>query len=241
MLRVLPDSILSLIYPQACHLCHNEVRYSTDGVACSDCWSKTRILDGNETLCMKCGAFLFGAGSSRDSARCGKCEDHDYDRAFAVGLYEHALQVSILSLKRTPRVSSRLRMLLAATAQRISEHNTAVLIPVPLSARRLRERGFNQAAVVAKIISRRTGTSLDEKSLFRKIHTPMHRAGMDRKARAITVKNAFDVARPKLIEGRDVLLVDDVMTSGETASMCAKVLKKNGATTVNVLTIARAA
>jgi predicted amidophosphoribosyltransferase len=64
---------------------------------------------------------------------------------------------------------------------------------------------------------------------------------MDRKARAMTVKKAFEVVRPKLIEGRDTLLVDDVLTSGETASICARVLKKSGAATVSVLTIARAA
>jgi predicted amidophosphoribosyltransferase len=69
----------------------------------------------------------------------------------------------------------------------------------------------------------------------------MHRAGMDRKARAMTVKNAFEVVRPKLIEAKDVILVDDIFTSGETASNCARILKKSGAATVNVLTIARAA
>jgi predicted amidophosphoribosyltransferase len=63
---------------------------------------------------------------------------------------------------------------------------------------------------------------------------------MDRKARARTVKNAFTVVRPKLIDNRTILLVDDVFTSGETASICAKVLKQSGAATVNVLTIARA-
>jgi len=116
-----------------------------------------------------------------------------------------------------------------------------VVIPVPLSARRLQERGFNQAAVIATVIARSGNLLLDENSLVRKIHTPMHRAGMDRKARAMTVKKAFEVVRPKLIEGRDTLLVDDVLTSGETASICARVLKKSGAATVSVLTIARAA
>lgn len=69
----------------------------------------------------------------------------------------------------------------------------------------------------------------------------MHRAGMDRKGRALTVKNAFTVVRPKLIEGRDIILVDDVLTSGATVSSCANVLKRIGAATVHVLTVARAA
>jgi predicted amidophosphoribosyltransferase len=91
------------------------------------------------------------------------------------------------------------------------------------------------------MISRHAALPLDEKSLIRTKHTLMHRAGMDSKARGQTVKNAFKVVRPRLIEGRSILLVDDVFTSGETASICAKLLKKSGASTVNVLTLARAA
>jgi predicted amidophosphoribosyltransferase len=64
---------------------------------------------------------------------------------------------------------------------------------------------------------------------------------MDRKAREMSVRNAFELKHPKLIRGEKVLLVDDVFTSGATASNCAKVLKKNGAAEVRVLTVARAA
>jgi predicted amidophosphoribosyltransferase len=63
---------------------------------------------------------------------------------------------------------------------------------------------------------------------------------MDKKARELTVKNAFSVTRPKLVAGRKVLLIDDVFTSGSTTSHCAKVLKKSGAVRVDVLTLARA-
>ena len=243
MLRFLPDSILSLVYPQECEVCHDEVESPDDGIACSGCWSNTRIFDGTETLCNKCGAFLFGGGGggSRDGLRCRKCEEHLYERAFAVGIYEHALSTSVLHLKRTPHVARRLKTLLVGTFDRIPANRDMTIVPVPLSSRRRRERGFNQAAIIAEIVASHVGAVPDEMSLVRKLHTPMHRAGMDRKARSLTVKHAFEVVRPKLIENRNVLLVDDVFTSGETASMCAGVLKKSGAATVNVLTIARAA
>ena len=68
----------------------------------------------------------------------------------------------------------------------------------------------------------------------------MHRIAMDKKARELTVVNAFEVTRPNLIAGQRILLVDDIFTSGATASACAKVLKKNGAVEVNVFTLARA-
>ncbi len=240
MLKTLSHSILSLVYPQECVCCHSEVESPDDGIACSDCWTKTRIFDGSETLCTKCGAFLFEGGGPRNELRCRKCDDHGYDRAFSVGIYEHALSASIVHLKRTPYLSKRVKTLLLQTLSQITFTNSTVVVPVPLSARRLRERGFNQATVIGKILAGAQEVSLDENSLIRTIHTPMHRAGMDRKARTRTVKNAFMVVRPKLLKGRDVLLVDDVLTSGATASICAQVLKKNGAASVNVLTIARA-
>jgi ComF family protein len=241
MLRILPDSILSLVYPQECGVCQGEVESPNDGIACSGCWTKTRIFDGTETLCNKCGAFLFGAGAAREGLRCRKCEEHHYERAFAVGIYEHALSSSVLHLKRTPHIPGRLKTLLGNTFDRFQANSDITIVPVPLSSRRRSERGFNQAGIIANIIAKHVGIVPDENSFVRKLHTPMHRAGMDRKARASTVKDAFEIVRPKLIENRNVLLVDDVFTSGETASICSRVLKKSGAATVNVLTIARAA
>ncbi|HEX6126110.1 MAG TPA: hypothetical protein VFZ23_12125 [Pyrinomonadaceae bacterium] len=164
-----------------------------------------------------------------------------FDRALAVGIYEHALSASIIRLKRSPYIAKRVRRLLDEALMRVPTDESTLIIPIPLSRKRRQERGFNQAEVVARSLARVSGLRIDGNSLVRKVHTPMHRAGMDKKARAMTVKNAFEVVRPKLIKGRSILLIDDVFTSGETASMCAKVLKKNGAATVNVLTIARAA
>lgn len=198
------------------------------------------MFTGNETLCNKCGAFLFGAGRSGTSF-CRKCDDQLYDSAFAVGSYEKALSATILQLKKTPHMSQRLRRHVADTIGRVSIPESSIVVPVPLSSRRLQERGFNQAAVIGKLVSKHLRAPYDESTLIRKAHTPMHRVGMDRKARAKTVKNAFEVVRPKLIEDMSVLLVDDIFTSGETASHCAKILKKSGAARVDVLTLARAA
>jgi ComF family protein len=240
MLRALSDSILAVIYPQECRICGGEVESSDDGVACSACWNETKVFDGNETLCTKCGAFLFGAVSSGE-AFCRKCEEHSYDHAFAAGLYEKALSAVILELKRTPHLPGRIKKMIVEATDRLPDRYPDMILPIPLSGRRLRERGFNQAATIGKVVAKSLDVSLDESTLIRKVHTPMHRAGMDRKARAMTVVNAFEVVRPKLVEGRNILLVDDILTSGETASNCAKVLKKSGAATVNVLTIARTA
>jgi ComF family protein len=111
---------------------------------------------------------------------------------------------------------------------------------VPLHAKRERERGHNQAAVLARELARATDLELDEYVLARRVHTERHRAGMDARARRESVTGAFEVRAPKQISGRRVLLIDDVFTTGATVSACAAVLKSAGAADVFVLTIARA-
>ena len=232
------DSLLTLAYPQACQACGNPVENSADGVACRFCWKKTNVFSGAETLCAKCGAFL-QTKSSNFQTFCRRCDEHFYDAARAVGIYEHALAASVLHLKREPFVARNLRKLFFSRFQNSDFQNALLIVPVPLSKKRFLERGFNQAAVLSKILAKKTGIKLDEQSLVRRIHTPIHRVGMDGKARAASVENAFEVKRPKFIKGAKVLLVDDVFTSGATVSNCAKVLKKSGAEKVYVFTLAK--
>ena len=239
MLAAIQNSFLSLIYPQDCRVCAAHVESHKDGVACSDCWTATRTFDGTEMLCHKCGAF-FGDKAAPIPVFCRKCDDHHFDNAFAAGIYEKALAATIVNLKRVPSMPRRLRTIIDSAASRKEFDAIDLLVPIPLSASRRIERGYNQAESIAAVLSRSTGIPIDAHSLARKTHTPIHRIGMDQKARELTVKNAFEVVRPKLIEGKNILLVDDVLTSGATASSCAKVLKKSGAGKVDVFTVARA-
>ncbi len=239
MLHKISDALLSVVYPQACQICQKSVENSTDGVVCRDCWKKTCVFSGKEILCAKCGAYLRESETLFETF-CHRCGEHFYDSARAVGLYENALAASILNLKREPFASKRSQNLFIAAFENSPFQDTDIIIPVPLSKKRLLERGFNQAAVLAQILAKHTKLKLDEQSLVRTVHTPMHRAAMDRKARELTVKNAFEVKRPRLIEGETILLIDDVFTSGATVSNCAEILKKKGAERVYVLTLARA-
>jgi ComF family protein len=239
MLKPALDSLLTVLYPQACHCCGESVERYADGVACADCWAKTRLFSGTEDLCGKCGAFRAGSGRFPNSI-CGQCRDHHYDRAAAAGIYEHALAASILELKRNPFIPKRLRFEFALAFERAGFDPIDVAVPAPLSRARLLERGFNQAEFVTGILAKSCGIQVDAHNLSRKTHSAKHRAGMDRKARELTVRNAFEVRHPKLIQGKTILLVDDVFTSGATASYCAKALKKSGARKVFVFTLARA-
>lgn len=232
------DSILTLVYPQACEICLRSVEKQADGNVCADCWANTKIFTGNETLCSKCGAFLLDTQSQFETF-CRRCDDDFYDSVKTIGVYEDALLISILRLKHTPYTPEKLQKLLLNAFQNSNFQDTNLIIPVPLSKKRLAERGFNQAEILAKDLAQQTGITLDKMSLRRKIHTEKSRRGMDRKSRYESVKNAFEVVSPRLIEGKNVLLIDDVFTSGATASNCAKALKNSGAEKVYVLTLAR--
>lgn len=233
------DSLLTLAYPQACQICESSVENSSDGVACEACWKKTRVFSGEETLCGKCGRFLQSKPTDIQTF-CRQCDEQFYDAAGAVGIYENALAASVLNLKREPFAAKKLQQLFVSRFHSSAFQDATKIIPVPLSKKRFLERGFNQAAVLAEILAKQTRILLDGQTLVRTIHTPIHRATMDNKARETSVKNAFEVKRPNFIEGENILLVDDVFTSGATVSSCAKVLKEKGASKVYVLTVARA-
>lgn len=239
MLETIQDSLLSLTFPQKCLTCSEQVSRLADGAACSECWDSTRLFDRTEMLCEKCGSF-FGDKAAPSPVYCHQCDKHHYDRAVAIGIYERALTATVIHLKASPHLPARIRERIGSIVEEIAVFKSDVVIPVPLSIQRYNERGFNQAAVIAKAVAHAAGIPVDPASLARLTHTPSHRVGMDKKARELTVKNAFAVTRPRLIYGRRVLLVDDVFTSGSTASACSRVLKKNGAKEVNVFTIARA-
>lgn len=240
MIQKFCDSLLTLAYPQSCHICEKSVEDSRHGVVCQNCWKETRIFGGVETICHKCGRFLSDK-PTKIKTFCHQCDKHFYDKARAVGKYGHGLSASILNLKRQPVVAKYLQKLLIESFQTTSFQAATRIIPVPLSRRRHFERGFNQASVLARILTKETGIRLDEQSLVRVKHTPVHRAGMDKKGREMSVEKAFEVHREKLIKDEIILLIDDVFTSGATASICAKALKKKGAGKVYVFTIARTA
>lgn len=236
------DAALALVYPQACAVCSRSVESRHDGVACLRCWNDAPLFTCDETICWKCGALSLAKVSHdrRETVRCGRCETDEFTTARSCGLYEGALRASILELKRQPHVARRVAHLMYDVQQREPLNQADLIIPVPLHHDRERERGFNQACVLARELSRVIGSQIDEHSVVRRVHTERHRAGMDAKARRQSVANAFTVRHADSVSGKRVLLIDDVFTTGATVSACASVLKDAGAEEVFVLTVAKA-
>jgi ComF family protein len=168
---------------------------------------------------------------------CGQClkKDPPFLKVLNYGLYEGALSTAINHLKfyGVKRLAKPLAGLLCASDLPGSDG----IVPVPLSISILRERGFNQSLLIARVLSRRFHIPLLMDNLMKTKETPPQ-IGLTAKERLLNLKNAFGVKGN--IKDFRILLVDDVMTTGATVTECSKVLMKAGAKEVTVVTLARA-
>ncbi len=207
------------------------------------------IADG---VCSICGERLFSpstfAGTSGEFL-CGLCRriEPTFARAAAYGSYESGLRELIHLLKYggvRPAANVLGRMLADAIAELESDFpaEPMAVIPVPLHRSRLRERGFNQAELIARAaIKARASASrlrLSAGVLVRKRETASQ-IGLTSHQRRENLRGAFGIAQPEAVKGREVLVVDDVYTTGATVSECARVLRRAGASKVWVATVAR--
>jgi ComF family protein len=238
-LKKMRDGLMASAYPEQCRVCGGAIESYDDGVACEDCWLDSAITRvSGPAACDKCGAALARPGALKEV--CGMCEGFPFSAARSCGAYSGALEANILFLKSRPHVCRRLReMIFRAFQNNMAALESDVVIPVPLYRARERERGFNQARIIAKIIARKFNLRLDDRSLIRARPTERHRVGLDAMDRKKSVERAFTIARPRLVENLSVLLVDDLFTTGSTLSSASKSLLEAGARRVNALTIAR--
>jgi ComF family protein len=175
---------------------------------------------------------------------CGRCRRglSAFATGASLGPYEGSLRVLLHELKYAGhrRVATRLAdALLAEPTSQAVLAGADALVPVPLHPRRQRERGFNQAELIAAALARRTGLALLASALVRRKDTTTQ-TGLSAAARRDNVRGAFAVRRRAQIAGRRLVLVDDVLTTGATAEACARVLREAGAVEVRLLALARA-
>ena len=221
------DAILNLLFPQSCVLCNTRILQYRWSVACPECWGKLEPVP--RPFCPQCGM-----PAPVIEGRCGACRrgDHAFDFARSLFLFTDPMRGILHHFKYSGRVS-----LARPLGRRLREHRIeegfqgSVVVPVPLHRARERERGFNQA----ELLARQLGLAVDRSVLRRRKNTPSQ-TGLTRSQRTLNLSAAFEV-RGKPPDC--AIVVDDVYTTGATLHEIAKTLKRAGTSRVEVLTVAR--
>ena len=235
--RLVRETLL-LVYPPMCAGCSRA--FYSDRPFCPACSLAPDLIA--EPYCPLCG-IPFGSEKTT-SHLCADClgSVHRFDRARATGFYQGLVREVIHRFKyggQTFLANPLARMLIGPGKELTRLHRIDRIVPVPLHYKRLRQRGFNQASLLARGLGSLLKIPVDYSSLKRTRWTDPQ-IGLSRNQRAANVKGAFSLKAREKIKGKGVLLLDDVLTTGETVNQCVGVLKKDGgAREVVVLTVAR--
>ena len=232
-MRALATAALDLLFPAVCPLCAARLGSGRRDPVCGACWRSFARL--TPPLCAACGVPV----SSEAIARCAACRDiampFDYVRAAAS--YGGAVRDAVHALKFGGR-RSLARPLGDLIVEQCADVLAApdALVPVPLARGRERERGFNQAALLAERLGERLSLRVRARWLVR-LRATAAQSDLSAAERRANVENAFAAA--PAVAGRDVDLVDDVITTGATVGECARALRASGARCIGVVAVAR--
>ena len=217
---------LNCLLPESCLLCNADSR---TGLLCPDCRKDLPELPA--TRCPQCSIpTTFGE-------RCGAClkAPPHFNRTIALFRYDFPVDRIIHALKYGHQLAVA-DWLGGQLAAHLNAENQ-LIIPLPLHPDRLRERGFNQSAELARAIGNLLKLAVDRSTLFRNCAT-QPQAELPLKERHKNVRNAFECRAD--LSGKNIQLIDDVMTTGATVNECARVLKLHGAADISVVVAARA-
>ena len=230
--------LLDIILPPRCPCCGKVVQSAHS--LCAECFQKIDFISA--PYCKICGMPFENEEQTSNHFICVNCAKKKPITRFnrSAVLYDDFMQQFVLAFKFGDRtdLSKIFAKWLYIAAADILKEGVDIIIPVPLSYRRLLKRRYNQAALLAKDFSLLSGIDIDFSNLVKKRHTKPQ-ATLKGSARLKNVKGVYQVKNPNKIQGKRVLLIDDVMTTGATLNECAKTLLKAGASSVDTLTLAR--
>ena len=231
MLAACADAFLSLLYPPRCAVCRT---LGTQSVLCGPCASQIAPINAPCPFC----------GHADGELHCRRCRTYPpaFDGTFALGTYDGVLKAAVHRFKYRdrPQLAEPLGILLAHRARPTIDREWVdidALLPVPMHPARQRVRGYNQSARLARVLSRELRLSMETNLLTRPRPTKAQ-VGLTGDSRRANLSGAFGVPRPDAVQGRCLLLIDDVSTTGATLSECASALKQSGADAVYCLVLA---
>ncbi|MFI5012128.1 MAG: ComF family protein [Hyphomicrobiales bacterium] len=230
-------ALADIVYPPTCLVCHSAT--AEPRALCAACWGRLGLIE--RPYCERLGTpFSVDVGTALLSPA-AIADPPVYERARAVARYDDVARALAHRLKYGDRLdlASTLGGWMARAGAELLR-DADLIVPVPLHRRRLWARRFNQAALLAEVISRSAGKRVDPFALARRRHT-RPQVGLSRAERQTNLSGAFvvpDEAKPRLA-GLRVLLVDDVLTTGSTANVASRALLRGGAKAVDVLVFAR--
>lgn len=226
--------LLELFFPKFCFGCHREGYY-----LCEDCLSCLEILEWQYCLCKK-PIRLFSSG------KCSRCLEKNLNGLyFALAYQSPLLQKLIHYFKYYPFVKGLAKPLasliithLQLSSKHLGSDQDLILVPIPLTMKKERKRGFNQAKEIAKELSNKLELPLIDDVLL-KIKETLPQVDLEENLRIQNPKGSFLVKNEHKIMGKKILLVDDVYTTGSTMEECSKILRDAGAKEVWGVAIAR--
>lgn len=233
------EKALSLIFPETCQFCREQVAAFRDGYVCAQCWQRLRFV--RHPFCDRCG--LPYDGDIVSTFRCSNCEGQSLDfnaaraavvaNEFSLGLIHRYKYSGWLWLEKV--LADLLWDQLGTLGVR---SGWDLVVPVPLHRTKQREREFNQAERMGAIMADRMGVPFDRRVLKRVAPTDSQTM-LSRSQRRKNVGRAFGVGCQRDLRGVRVMLVDDVLTTGATTSACSRVLRRLGAVEIMVATVVR--
>lgn len=228
--------VLDFIYPQRCPVCQTALSSGRE-LMCQNCMFKFR--EKKRLLGPYCPSCKRQLPSLSDGCECEE-SDPTLEAVFSLGVYDEEMEALIENFKyrRKRRLGAFLSELLSESLlDSVKLPRADFIVAVPLHKRKLRERGFNQSKIIASQLSEKLGIPVLPDSVIRKRNTRTQ-TGLSREERRKNVKDAFKLTGKVDLEGRRLLLVDDVLTTGATMSECARTLKNAGAKKIWGVTLA---